>query len=86
MPFWLTVRATVNVVLVAVLPVVATWKVHCQWPAVTPGDAVPVVTPNVTGEPDEVPAAEVGSTAVANPESVAVRPPVELMYPPRICW
>ena len=75
----MTVRVTVKVVLAAVLPVVATWKVHCQWPAVTPGDAVPVVMPNVTGEPEDVPAAEVGRAAVERPESVAVRPPVELM-------
>ena len=78
-PFWLTVRATVKVVLAAVLPVVATWKVHCQWLATTPGDAVPVVMPNVMGDPDDVPAAVVASNAVENPESVAVRPPVELM-------
>ena len=85
-PFWLTVRATVKVVLTAVLPVVATWKVHCQCPAAMPGDAVPVTTPNMTGEPDDVPADDVGSAAVESPESMAVRPPVELMYPPRICW
>ena len=48
-------------------------------PAVTPGEAVPVVTVKVTGEPEEVPAADVGRAAVANPESVAVNPPVELM-------
>jgi len=77
-PFWLTVRATVKVVLTAVLPVVATWKVHCQWLATTPGDAVPATTPKVMGEPDDVPAAEVPSADVENPESVAVRPPVEL--------
>jgi len=32
----------------------------------------------VIGDPDDVPAAVVASTAVENPESVAVRPPVEL--------
>ena len=68
-----------KVVLAGVVPVVAIWKVHCRWPAVTHGDAVPVTTSNVIGDPDDVPAVEVASVAVANPESVAVRPPVELM-------